>query len=421
MAQSVLPAYHQKQLDNGLNVVAIPMENGTGVISVDVFYRVGSRNETMGKSGIAHMLEHLNFKSTENMKAGEFDEIVKGFGGVNNASTGFDYTHYFIKTATPNLEHSLSLFADMMANLKLLDEEFQPERDVVTEERRWRTDNNPMGYMYFKLFNNLFVYHPYHWTPIGFMSDIRNWNIEDIRTFHQTYYAPNNAYVVVSGDFDPETLFKAAEAQFGKIPKGPEIPKVHMKEPPQDGEKRVVVYKESNVEMLAIAYHIPEYTHADISALNAISEILSGGQSSRLQERLVHQTQLANQIYAYSMDLIDPGAFIIMAVCNPGIKAEELEAEITQELNRILEGDIETSELEKVKKTTRADFIYSLEGSSSVSNLFGSYLVRGDITPLIEYEARINALDIKTIQTVAKRYFTPKNSTTLILRNEEKQ
>jgi len=180
---SSLPKYYTKTLKNGLEVVVIPLKNESGVITTDIFYKVGSRNEVMGKSGIAHMLEHMNFKSTKNMEAGEFDKIVKRFGGIDNASTGFDYTHYFIKSSNKNLDKSLSLFADMMANLSLKDEEFQPERKVVAEERRWRTDNNPVGYLYFRLFNNAYIYHPYHWTPIGFMNDILNWSIEDIRNF----------------------------------------------------------------------------------------------------------------------------------------------------------------------------------------------------------------------------------------------
>ena len=161
--------FNKTKLKNGLEIYHLPVNKGSNVISVDIFYKVGSRNETMGKSGIAHMLEHLNFKSTKNLKAGEFDRIVKSYGGVDNASTGFDYTHYFIKSSSPNLERSLGLFAELMENLSLKDREFQPERDVVHEERRWRTDNNPIGYLYFRLFNHAFIYHPYHWTPIGFI------------------------------------------------------------------------------------------------------------------------------------------------------------------------------------------------------------------------------------------------------------
>ena len=150
LMSSSLPKYFTQTLDNGLQIVVIPMHNNSSVVSTNIFYKVGSRNEVMGKSGISHMLEHLNFKSTKNLKAGEFDEIVKGFGGVNNASTSFDYTNYYIKSSSKNMDKSLGLFSDLLQNLNLKDEEFQPERDVVMEERHWRTDNNPMGYLQFQ-------------------------------------------------------------------------------------------------------------------------------------------------------------------------------------------------------------------------------------------------------------------------------
>ena len=196
---SVLPQHYEKRLDNGLLVVAIPLDNGTGVIATNVFYRVGSRNEVMGKSGIAHMLEHLNFKSSKNLKAGEFDQIIKRFGGTTNASTGLDYTHYYIKSSKQSLDKSLELYAELMQNLTLKDDEFQPERNVVAEERRWRTENDPFGYLYFRLFNTAFTYHPYHWTPIGFMADIQNWTIEDIQSFHKTYISTISDEVAIDG------------------------------------------------------------------------------------------------------------------------------------------------------------------------------------------------------------------------------
>lgn len=421
MSKTSLPAHYTTMLENGLEVVAIPLKNDSDVVSIDIFYKVGSRNEKMGKSGIAHMLEHLNFKSTDNMKAGEFDEIVKGFGGVNNASTGFDYTHYFIKASSRNLKKSLGLFADMMANLSLKDEEFQPERLVVAEERRWRTDNNPMGYLYFRLFNNTYIYHPYHWTPIGFKEDINHWDIEDIREFHQTYYTPNNAILVVSGDFEKEELFNMAKETFGGIKKGPEVPKVHTVEPEQDGEKRVTVHKESEVEMVALTYHVPNFQHDDIIALNAISEILSSGKSSRLEKVLVDEKRLVNQVFAYTMDLIDPGVFMVVAVCNPGVEAEFVEKEILAQLELLKNGDISQAELDKIKINTKSDFIYSIESSSNVSNLFGSFLARGDLKPLMTYEENIDALDLETIKTVANRYFKPKNSTTVILKKDQEK
>ncbi len=411
-----LPKYETKTLSNGLEVVVIPLHNETGVISTDIFYKVGSRNEVMGKTGIAHMLEHMNFKSTKNLKAGEFDHEVKSFGGVNNASTSFDYTHYYIKSSTKNLQESLSLFAELMQNLSLKDEEFQTERDVVAEERRWRTDSSPLGYLYFRLFNNAYIYHPYHWTPIGFMNDILNWKIEDIKDFHQKYYQPNNAILVVTGDVEPQEVFKQAEAKFGGIKNHTTIPEFKFVEPKQDGPKRVTIHKESEVEFLAIAFHIPDYTHKDQVALSMLSEILFSGKSSRLYKKLIDEKQMVNSIYAYNMENKDPGLFIFLATCNAGVKAKDVEKELVKEIELLKTKEVSKEELLKVKNNTKADFIYSLESSTSVANLYGSYLVRGDITPLMEYEDRVNAMDTKQLLEVAKKYFDFETSTTVILK-----
>lgn len=417
---SSLPRYEQKTLKNGLEVYVIPMHNNSNVISTDIFYKVGSRNEVMGKTGIAHMLEHMNFKSTKHLEAGEFDHQVKSVGGVSNASTGFDYTHYFIKSSAENLEKSLSLFSELMENLNLKDEEFQPERNVVAEERRWRTDNNPLGYLYFRLFNNAYLYHPYHWTPIGFMNDIQTWTIDDIRTFHATYYQPKNAILLITGDIKTDIAFKLAEKEFSGIKNSVTIPDVKFVEPKQDGPKRATLYKESEVEMIAITFHIPDFKSDDQVKLSAISEMLSSGKSSRLYEQLVDKKRLVNQIYAYNMENTDPGLFVFMAACNPGIKAEVVEKELISEIKRIKNEPVAQSELEKVKINTKADFIFSLESSGSVASLFGGYLARGDIKPLENYEANINALTIADVQTAARKYFDFSRSTTIILRKDQK-
>ncbi len=413
---SSLPQYETKTLDNGLQIVVIPMENDSNVISTDIFYKVGSRNEVMGKTGIAHMLEHMNFKSSKNLEAGQFDNEVKGMGGVSNASTGFDFTHYFIKSSSGNLDKSLELFSELMQNLKLQDEEFQPERNVVAEERRWRTDNNPLGYLYFRMFNNAYIYHSYHWTPIGFMNDIQTWEIEDIKSFHETYYQPKNAILIVTGDINATTVFDSASKYFKEIKNVKDIPDVKFIEPEQDGAKRVIVEKDSEVEMVAINYHIPNFQSEDQVKLSAISEILSSGKSSRLYQKLVDEKQLVNQIYAYNMENIDAGLYIFLAVCNPGVKAETVEKELLEEIEKIKTELVKEEELAKVKIGTKSDFIYSLESSSSVANLFGSYLIRGDVKPLMEYEDAINKLEVKELKEVANKYFQTKNSTTVILR-----
>ena len=413
---SSLPKYETKTLKNGLQIVVIPLKNNTNVISTDIFYKVGSRNEVMGKTGIAHMLEHMNFKSTKNLNAGEFDKEVKSIGGINNASTSFDYTHYYIKSSTKNLDKSLELYAELMQNLNLKDKEFQPERDVVAEERRWRTENSPLGYLYFAMFNNAYVYHPYHWTPIGFMNDIQTWTLQDIKDFHKTYYQPNNAILMVTGDVDAKEVFKRAKNRFEHIKNTTKIPEFKFVEPEQDGPKKATIKRESEVEMIAITFHIPDFKHEDQVTLSAISEILYSGKSSRLYKELMDKKHLVNSVYAYNMENIDPGLFIFLATCNPGVKAEDVEKELVKQIELIKSKPVTQKELEKVKINSKADFIYSLESSTSVADLFGSYLVRGDLAPLLTYEENIEKITQENVQKVAQKYFDFDKSTTLILK-----
>ncbi len=420
MANS-LPKYYTETLENGLQVVAIPMHNDSNVITTDIFYKVGSRNEVMGKTGIAHMLEHLNFKSTKNLKAGEFDKIVKSKGGVNNASTSFDYTHYYIKSSSKNFETSAGLFAELMENLNLKDEEFQVERNVVAEERRVRTDNPPIGYLYFRLFNTHYIEHPYHWTPIGFMHDIQSWTIDDIREFHSKYYQPNNAILIVTGDIDEKEVFKIAKEKFGHIKNHTKIPKLNLSEPKRDGSIRQIIHKDNNtIDTIAIAYPIPNYEHKDQVVLSAISELLSAGRSSRLYKEIIDKKQLANQVYAYNMDMTDDGIFLFMGLANPNVKIEDLEKAIHEEIDKIKKGDVTQEELEKVKINTKADFIYSLEDSASVNSLFGSYFVRGNLKPLLEYEENLAKITPEMVTKVANKYFNDDFSTTLILKKNSK-
>lgn len=412
----MLPKFKKITLENEFEIYHTPLNLGSNVISIDLFYKVGSRNETMGKSGIAHMLEHLNFKSTKTRKAGEFDEIVKGFGGVNNASTGFDYTHYFIKCSNANLDKSLELYADIMENLALKDDEFQTERDVVLEERRWRTDNNPIGLMYFRLFNNAFIYHPYHWTPIGFFRDIENWNIEDIKAFWQTYYQPKNAFLMITGDCDEKTAFEYGIKHFSKIKNKKDIPNFYFKEPDQNGEKKVILHKDSDVEMLGLAYKIPPFNHKDQIELGALSNYLSSGKSSILQKKLMDELNLVNQIYAYPIDCKDEGLFVFLAVCNPEIDASKVEKELLNLIEQTKQELIGDDELFKIKNSLRSDLVYSLTSASKLANLYGSYIARGDIEPLYELENASEILSSQSIKDIANRYFVSKNLTTIILK-----
>ena len=414
---SVLYKYEELDLKNGLKVVAIPMNNNSSVVDINIFYKVGSRNEILGKSGIAHMLEHMNFKSTKNLKSGEFDNIIKRFGGNTNASTSFDYTRYYIKSNKDNLDKSLELFAEMMSNLNLNDDEFQTERAVVSEERLWRTDNSPMGYLYFRLFNTAFLYHSYHWTPIGFMDDIKSWDIKDIREFYKTYYQPKNAIIVVAGDIDSNVVFKSAKKYFDLIKNTKEIPHIHTIEPKQTDKRFIDIKREDQeVELYALAYKIPNFEHKDQNALSALSYILSGGKSSILVDHLVNKEKVAQSVQAYNMDLKDESLFIVMAMGNKDIKAEKLESSILKQLENIKAGKINKDELDKVKINIKADFIFGLQNSSNVASLYGSYFARGNIKPLLDYEDSFDKLSIDDIIEVANKYFKEESSTTIFLR-----
>jgi predicted Zn-dependent peptidase len=321
----------------------------------------------------------------------------------------------------------MELFAELLDNLSLKDEEFQPERKVVLEERLWRTDNSPIGYLYFRLFNEHFTSHSYHWTPIGFKEDIKAWNINDLREFHDKFYRPSNAILVVAGDIKPEDVFNNAQKYFGKLKnKKSEFNssifatfKPH--EPPRDSSKRVNIFKKNNsIDTIAIAYDIPNFEDKDQVVLSVISEILSNGKSSRLYKKLVEDEQIATTVYGYNMELKDKGVFIFLAMANQKGNCKSLEKEILDEIEKIKNGEVKQEELDKIKLSTRFDFLKELDSSSSIASLYGSYLAKGNLKPLLEYEDNLDKITLKDIQEVAKKYFDNNKSTTLIFKGAKK-
>jgi len=249
------------------------------------------------------------------------------------------------------------------------------------------------------------------------MEDILSWKIEDIRAFYKRYYQPNNAILIVAGDVKVDDVFTEANTYFGKLKNENDIPKVTAVEPKVDGAKRAILHKDSNtVDTLAITYSIPNYEHDDQVALSAISHILSSGKSSWFEKTIVNEKQLANQVYGYNMELTDPGVFLIMAMAAPDASLDVLEKEILLQLEKLKDGAVTQAELDKVKINTKAEFVYSLESSSSVAGLYGDYFVKGNIKPLLEYEEKLDKITLKDIQETAKKYFDHNFSTTVILK-----
>lgn len=409
-----LPKFHKQILKNGLEIYVVPTKNN-GVVQTNVIYRVGSRNEIMGKSGIAHMLEHMNFKSTKTLKAGEFDSIVRKNGGVNNATTGFDYTHYYIRSSKNSIETNLRLYADLMENLQLKDEEFQPERKVVMEERRWRTDNSPGGYMSWRFFNTAYTYH-YHWSPIGFVQDILGWSIDDVKNFHATYYQPQNAALLVVGDVDPKEIFALGEKYFGNIENKSPVPDVKAIEPPQDGPREATVHKTTALPMMLMGYKIPNFEHKDQVALDALALFLTAGKSSVLYKKLIDGKRIANSASAYTQALRDGGEFFFYAVANSGVKIERLKTEILKIIDDVKDGKIAQKDLDRMKLFVRLGYLQGLETVSGVSRTFAEYIGRGNIEPLLSYENDFSHLKLQDLVDVAKKYLVENKQTTIFLK-----
>jgi len=422
LMSSSLPKHYQHTLANGMEIVAIPLKGHSGVITSDIYYKVGSKDEIMGKSGIAHMLEHMSFKSTQKLKAGEFDVIVKGHGGVNNAATGFDYTHYFIKTANQNLDMTLELFSELMDGLALKDEEFQTERDVVAEERRLRTDDDPMGYLFFRLFNTHYVRSSYHWTPIGFSEDIKSWDIEDIRSFYKLHYRPNNAILVVAGDIEPNLLFKSAQKHFGNKsnPSAPWHPICD--EPKIDGFKTLTLTKADNqANYIALAFDLPAFDHDDHTALSILGDLLNHGKSSLLQSELVDKQQLFSHIHCYDFELKHGGLFIFIGQLSPQTKIEEGKKGLFALIEKIKKDPFESKELLKIKNGEKFSFLRTLESSQEIASIYGEYLAKGNLKPLLDYEDKLDKISTKEIQEVAQKYLQKNRATLVVLEKSHQQ
>ncbi|MCZ7614918.1 MAG: insulinase family protein [Ignavibacteriaceae bacterium] len=299
-----------------------------------LFYKVGSRNEHTGITGISHFFEHMMFNGAKKFGPKEFDRTMEASGGANNAYTSENITAYTDWFPSSALEIIFELESDRIAHLNFDSSMIESERGVILSERSTGLENNPMEELWQEVQATAFIAHPYMWPVIGWESDIKNWTKQDLENYFHTYYAPNNCVVVISGDvkFDDVKMF--AEKYFGSIPSGPEPRKVHTIEPTQTGERRVFVQREVPTPYLMITYHVPQSGSEDYYALDLLNSILSQGRSSRLYSSLVEDSQLALEADSYYGDAFDPTLFYLLGVCNDGIKASELEKAMLNEIQK---------------------------------------------------------------------------------------
>jgi zinc protease len=402
-------------LPNGLKVILLENHKAP-LVTFQVWYRVGSRNEAWGKTGLSHMLEHMMFKGTERVGPEEFSRTIQKNGGNDNAFTSYDYTAYFENLNADRVQVSIDLESDRMQNLLLREQDFRTERMVVMEERRLRTDDNPQAVLTEQVMATAFQIQPYRWPIIGWMEDIARFTLEDLKTYYKTYYNPVNAFLVVVGDFNKEELLPKIEKAFGSHPKGVAPTQDRDKDASQIGERRIFVKKEAQLPFLVMGYHVPNLREQDSYVLEVIATILSGGKSSRLYQNLVREKRLVLSADAdHSLVSLDPSLFILSADLLPGKEVAEVEKTLDQEVERLQREPVGKQELEKAKNQLETSFIFAQDSLFYQAILLARYEIAVSWKTIDDYLPSIRKVSPEDIQRVAKKYLTPDNRTVGIL------
>jgi zinc protease len=406
-------AVKAQTLPNGLRVLVL--ENHKAPLATfNVFYRVGSRNEQFGKTGLSHLCEHLMFKGTKKLGPEEFSQIIQQNGGEDNAFTESDFTDYFETMNKDHLDVPITLEADRMANFE--PKEFEKEKHVVLEERRMRTEDNPEDALDEMVRAAAYVAHPYHWPVIGWFHDVDGLTLADALAYHKIYYSPQNALIVAVGDFDSDQVLKQISEAFSGIKNGPKPPPLTDLEPPQAGTRRVELQHAANLPAFEQAYHVPNISSPDTYALEIASEILSDGQSSRLYKKLVVEKQMVVDIGAgYDMTSFDPGLFVLSAQMRPGIKAAETQVEVEKELAAMRDTQVGAEELQKAKNLEQAQFVYGQDSVMREAEMLGVYEMLGDYHMVDKYLDGIDKVTAADVQRVAKTYLVASNMTEGVL------
>lgn len=407
----------EHKLANGLQVLLYE-DHSVPVATVEVWYHVGSRDERKGRSGFAHLFEHIMFKGSENLGPEEHKNFISSIGGRYNATTDFDRTLYYQTFPSNYLERILWMEADRMRSLNISDENFKSERDVVKEERRLRIENPPFGRLFEVVLDNTYATHPYKILPIGSMADLDAATLEDVRAFHATYYVPNNATLVVAGDFDPGQVTPWIEKYFGPIPKGSKpIPRDIPKEPAQTAERRTADYHPNTpLPAVVFTYHVPEAGTPDLYALEVASNILSAGESSRLYLRMVYEKQMAVAAGGQAVVLEDPGVFFFYTILQAGQKAEDGEKELLAEVGRLQSEAVSEEELAKSKNQLISALVFGRQTVQDKADAIGYASVILDDLSLVNRElAEYQKVTAADIQRVARTYFKPENRTVVYM------
>jgi zinc protease len=392
-------------LENGLRVL-LQEDHRSPIVSFQMWYRVGSRNETRGTTGIAHFLEHLMFKGTPTHGPGEFARLVEQNGGQDNAFTSQDVTSYYVNIAADRIDLVIDLEADRMHNLRLDPKDIASEREVVIEERRTRTEDDPGGFLGEEVSSIAFKNHPYGAPIIGWMEEIKQITPAQIRAFYKTYYVPNNAILVAVGDFKAPEVLTKIRAKFGRIPKGPPPPPVLAVEPPQNGERRVIVKKHAQLPIVYLGYHVPNRKSPDAFALEMLSTILSEGRASRLYKRLVYERQLALEAGGdYNYFSHDPSLFWFWGTPMPGQTPETMEKALLAEMEALKSEPVTEEELQRARNQVEATFVFQEDSIHRRAGLLARFELIGSYADKDRFVEGLRAVTAADIQRVARTYF----------------
>jgi zinc protease len=392
-------------LSNGMKVLLVEVPKAP-VATVQIWYKVGSRNEVMGRAGLSHMLEHMMFKGTAKYPKGSFSRLIRKNGGVDNAFTSQDFTAYFENLAADRVELALEMEADRMQGLILDQNELKTEREVVKEERRLRSEDDPQGALVETLFAQAYLSHPYHWPVIGWFGDLDAMTLDDLQRHYDTFYSPNNATLLVVGDIKAESLLPTIKQLFEPIPRGPEPKPVMTMEAEQKGERRFLLKREAQVPFVLMGYHVPNYTSEDSYALDVLESILSRGKSSRLYQSLVYDQKLSLAVGAeYGLMQADPGLFYFYALVSPGQKVETVEEALRKEIKSLQSEPPTDLELQRAKNQVEAARWFEQDSNFRHAMLLGqAETVGAGWRKVDQFLDRIRAVTAKDVQRVARQY-----------------
>jgi len=412
-----------KTLKNGMKVL-VQTDHSIPNVALYIFYRIGSRNEGPGTTGLSHFFEHMMFNGAKKYGPGELDKFMEANGGANNAYTTRDVTVYQDWFPRSALDLIYDIEADRIRDLSFDPAKIKSEREVVASERRLRVDNDNGGLLDEQLWATSYIAHPYQWPVLGWASDIEHWTMGQLKHHFEMGYSPNNATMVVAGDVSPEEIFQLCEKYIEPIPTHAPPPPVTTVEPEQLGERRLIVRKTAQLPLVLVAYHIPQTNSPDYYALNVLRTVLFQGESSRMYQRLVDKDQIALDVSSSVEPAFDPNIVEVAAQPKQGVDPQKCEKAMYEEFENAKNATVSDTELEKAKNIRLAEFYREMRTINGRANTIGTYEVFfGDYKKLFDAAKNYSAVTKEDVQRVAKAYFGANNRTvaTLIPENAEEK